>query len=324
MTVPKRWQINLLNWFNKNKRTLPWRNTKNPYAIWISEVMLQQTTSKAVIPYYKKFMEKFPQLKNLAQAHKSEVFPLWAGLGYYRRAENLIQAAEQIYKKNKFPQSYKELLTLPGFGPYTARAVSSLAFQESVGVIDGNVIRFFSRFYGVPWKWWQTQDKKELQNRADAWVQGQNSRLMNQALMEIGSLICTPKKPLCLMCPLVKHCKSFKKKTQNHLPLKQSKKSFQIWHWKPRKIQQGYKWAFSTNQKLPFLKGKMMFPGSIQKLKNKPKKYDFSHTITHHQIFITIQKKSTSQNRDWEWLSQKEILAKNPSSLIKKVFTYKN
>ena len=137
---------NLINWYLANRRPLPWRKDKNPYTIWISEVMLQQTTVAAVIPYFERFIERFPNQHTLAQAELSEVYEYWAGLGYYSRARNL-HASAKIISDSGFPEDYSQLIQLPGFGPYTARAVASLAFDQKVGVLDGNVIRVLSRVH---------------------------------------------------------------------------------------------------------------------------------------------------------------------------------
>ena len=182
----------LEGWFSTNQRDLPWRQTKDPYKIWISEVMLQQTTSAAVIPFFNKFTKRLPTLKKLAYAKDSTVKELWAGLGYYSRARNLHKAAKILTTYKEFPQTYTELIKLPGFGDYTSRSVSSIAFKENVGVIDGNVIRVFSRRFNKPLEWCKTKDKKELQSLADSIVTDKDSSVINQALMELGATICTP------------------------------------------------------------------------------------------------------------------------------------
>lgn len=312
----------LLSWFEKNKRNLPWRQTRDPYAIWISEVMLQQTTSTAVIPYYKKFLKKFSNVSSLAKADKKDLFPLWAGLGYYKRAEHLIQAAKELEKKKTFPKTYREFLNLPGFGPYTSRAVSSLAFEEPVGVLDGNVIRFLSRFHGLSLKWWTSKGRKQLQQLSDLWVENEKSSTMNQALMEIGSLICRNKNPLCLLCPLQENCQAYKKGLKESLPLKRARKYLEFWYWKPEKIRKNSKWAFVKNTKLPFLKGCFVFPGEAKKIKNKAKSYDFIHSIMHYQIFISVQNKTRSEQGFLQWFTKSEIEKLNPSSLIKKILNH--
>ncbi|MFN8943830.1 MAG: A/G-specific adenine glycosylase, partial [Pseudobdellovibrionaceae bacterium] len=155
----------LKTWYLQNQRPLPWRKNQNPYAVWISEVMLQQTTVQAVIPFYERFLKRFPTVKSLADASLDDVYSYWSGLGYYSRARN-IHSAAQIIAQNGFPQSYQQLMFLPGFGPYTARAVSSISFQENVGVVDGNVIRVISRVFGRNDDWWQNKQRDEYQKIA--------------------------------------------------------------------------------------------------------------------------------------------------------------
>ena len=322
LSVNKSWQKKVLSWFEENKRNLPWRQTKDPYAIWISEVMLQQTTSQAVIPYYKNFLKKFSNISSLAKANKKDLFLLWAGLGYYKRVNHLIQAAKELKKKKTFPKSHKELLKLPGFGPYISRAVSSLAFEESVGVLDGNVIRFLSRFHALPLSWWVAKDKAQLQQLSDLWVKNQKASQMNQALMEIGSLICKSKNPLCLLCPLMSKCQAHRKGLKNSLPLKKVKKYLEFWLWRPERIKKNSKWAFVKNTNLPFLKGHFVFPGRAQRIKIKAKSYDFSHRIMHYQIFISVQNKTKNNLHSLQWFTQSQISQINPSSLIKKIFDY--
>ena len=380
--LPAGLQKKLLSWFEAHKRRLPWRQTKDPYKIWISEVMLQQTVSKTVIPYYRRFIKKFPDLKSLAKASKKEILPLWAGLGYYKRAESLLAAAREISRQGRFPSSYRELQRLPGFGPYTARAVSSLAFQERVGVLDGNVIRFLCRFHGLPFKWWTAPRRRELQGLADLWArgaaesQGKNSArnkpqsgiqsgaakgppsqaaqkkaqegdqnispsAVNQALMEIGALVCAPRAPLCGLCPLRAGCRAFKDGSQGRLPLRRPKKAMEKWLYQPEKIKKGAKWAFVPNEgRLPFLKGLLIFPGAARKIKSRPETYHFSHAIMSCQIYVSVRRgarplegkgaqkppaplaKGREKPPPPAWLTEKEITEKNPSSLIKKILRF--
>ena len=305
-------QKKLLSWYKEYKRDLPWRHSQDPYAIWISEVMLQQTTSKAVIPYYKNFLKKYPHLSLLAKANKKEVFSLWAGLGYYRRAENILLAAQAIHKKKNFPQTYKELLKLPGFGPYTARSVSSLAFDEPVGVLDGNVIRFLSRFYNLPLEYWKSKNREKLQKLSNLWVQNQKSSVMNQALMELGALICTTPKALCLLCPLKEDCLGRKKRTQNQLPLKKAKKTTEFWLYQAEKISNKNKWAFIKNESSPFLKGAWMFPGQIQRIKDplskkQNNKASSSKTLSQQENNKVSSSKTLSQQENNKVSSSKTL-----------------
>ena len=314
-------QKKLIQWYNENKRTLPWRKNKNPYHIWISEVMLQQTTVGAVIPYYKAFIKKFRTLKKLAQTPIEEVLPYWSGLGYYNRIKNLHSSAQMIEKQKHFPRHYKELLKLPGFGSYTARAVSSFAFNEKVGVLDTNVIRVLSRYYALKASWWKTTEKNKLQSLADKWVENVNSAIMNQALMELGALICTNKDPMCSSCPLNKNCQAYKTKTVHLIPKKKRKKKKEVWLWKPKVIFNKNKLLLTQKHSCPFLKKSWLFPGPIEKRKTPPKKYHFTHFITHHAIYVQVCPTDIikKNNKKLIWLTIQDIKQKNPSSLIQKV-----
>ena len=319
--VQKRQQKNLLQWFKANKRKLPWRKTQDPYRIWISEIMLQQTTVKAVIPYYKKFLQVFPDIKSLAKTKKKQIYSLWAGLGYYSRAENLMKAAQIIDKTGKFPGSFQELLKLPGFGPYTARAVSSLAFEEPVGVLDGNVIRFLTRFHGLFIKWWTAKERNRLQHLADLWTENQLPSQMNQALMEQGALICSPK-PLCFLCSVSKGCKAFKQNLQEELPIKREKKPGDLLHWKPLIIKKSSDYAFVKNTELPFLKKHPVFPGKARKIQKKPQNWDFHHSIMHYKIYVTVKRKRATNPAEFIWIPEQDISQRNPSSLIQKILKH--
>ena len=323
LSVPKDLQKKLLFWFENNRRSLPWRGEKDPYKIWISEVLLQQTTSRAVIPYYRKFLKKFPNISSLARAGKKDLLSLWSGLGYYKRVDSLLRSAKILNKKQPFPKTYKELEKLPGFGPYTARAVSSIAFEEAVGVLDGNVIRFLSRFYGRPFKYWLSLDKAQLQALSDLWTKDQKASQINQALMEIGALVCLSKNPLCLSCPLAIECRALKMNLQNSLPLKKPKKSTEFWYWRAEKIRKNTSYAFVENKSLPFLKKRLIFPGTGKKIKHKAKNYDFSHSIMHYQIFVCVQNKDKGSLRhSVQWLTRRRIRQLNPSSLIRKILDH--
>lgn len=215
----------LINWYEKNKRDLPWRNTKNPYLIWLSEVILQQTRVVQGLPYFLRFAEKYPQLKQLAQATDDEVFRLWQGLGYYSRAKNMLHTArflEQNYE-GKFPNTYQELLKLKGIGKYTAAAIASFAFQERVAVLDGNVFRVLSRYFGIETPINTTKGQKEFEKLSQTLLPEKNADIYNQAIMEFGALQCTPQKPDCMYCPLQGTCFAFDTQKQHLLPVKLAK-----------------------------------------------------------------------------------------------------
>lgn len=310
----------LLNWYQENKRDLPWRRSKDPYRIWISEVMLQQTTVVAVIPYFEKFVKLFPTVEALAKAPEAKVLEAWAGLGYYSRARNLHKAAKEI-AKNGFPKTAAELLELPGFGPYTSRAVASIAYDEAVGVLDGNVIRVLSRKYGKNLQWWNTLGREELQALSDQLATQGAPAEINQALMELGATVCTPQKVSCLLCPWTSDCTARTKNLVESLPLKKPRKESEIWVWQPEVHIHKNQVALVQNNYAPFLKGQWIFPGQVLTSKNKPKKFDVKHFITHHDIYIQIQKDSRSpkSSKTVKWVELKNLKQVNPSSLLTKV-----
>lgn len=308
----------LKNWYLENQRTLPWRKSRDPYRIWISEMMLQQTTVTAVVPYYERFLERFPDIKSLKEAPLSAVLELWSGLGYYSRARSIHKAA-QILAETGFPQSYVQLMELPGFGPYTARAVSSLAFGERAGVVDGNVIRVMSRYHGWAVPWWNPKDKKLFQDKTDELVKSEDPSLINQALMELGATVCTPHNPVCLLCPLQSNCQARKTQTIQELPLKKPKKKTEIWLWTAEVCFKKNQIGLVENDYLPFLKGQMIFPGSALKQSKKPGQYNVKHGITHHEIYVRVKTAQVKATKKIKWIHVKDLKKINPSSLLKKV-----
>lgn len=314
----------LLSWYQENKRDLPWRRSKNPYPIWISEVMLQQTTVAAVVPYFERFLTKFPTVHALAAAPENEVLEAWAGLGYYSRARNLHKAAKKI-SEHGFPKKAAELLELPGFGPYTSRAVASIAHDEAVGVLDGNVIRVLSRRHGKSLEWWNTKGREELQALSDQLAEFGAAGEINQALMELGATICTPQKVSCLLCPWSKDCVARATNLVETLPLKKPRKQSEIWIWQPKVVIKKQLVALVQNNYAPFLKGQWIFPGEVLTSVQKPKKFDVKHFITHHDIYIQIErgietaKDLKTSQKELRWVPLNELKKVNPSSLLTKV-----
>lgn len=307
----------IFHWYKQHKRNLPWRKNKDPYRIWISEIMLQQTTVQAVIPFYDRFLSAFPDVHSLANVPVEQVLPLWAGLGYYSRARNLHQAA-QILSKRGFANNYSSLQELPGIGPYTARAISSIAFNEPVGVLDGNVIRILCRVLSLRLEWWKPKERTDLQAIADLLAQQHESAIINQAMMELGATICTPKNPACNICPWQSQCLAFKNNQVLQLPLKKDRKSFEIWYWTPQVIINKKTIALIENETLPFLKKSLLPPGPAKKLKQKPKQFDFLHTITHHKIYVKADLKSGAASKHYRWVNLNQLAEANPSSLLQK------
>src|SRR6056297_2586725 len=217
-------QESLLNWYHTHHRKLPFRGSRNPYKIWISEIMLQQTQMDTALPYYERFMATFPTVFDLAKASEEDVLSLWAGLGYYSRARNLHKCAQVLVKghKGKFPEVYQEALKLPGIGPYTAGAVLSIAYNKKVPAVDGNVLRVYSRLFNSHLDIGVTKNKKNIQNKIRELIPA-NARDFNQALMELGALICLPKNPQSEICPLTSLCQAKACSIQNDLPVKRKK-----------------------------------------------------------------------------------------------------
>ncbi|MDX1628124.1 MAG: A/G-specific adenine glycosylase [Fulvivirga sp.] len=216
---------NIIEWYSQHGRDLPWRKTRDPYKIWLSEIILQQTRVQQGLPYYEKFVEKFPHITDLAQATEEEVLRTWQGLGYYSRARNLHACAKVILEKynGSFPSTYQELLKLPGIGPYTAAAISSFAFKEKVPAIDGNVFRVLARIFGVAEDILSGKARKTFENIARELIPDQFPDTYNQAMMEFGARHCTPRNPSCAVCPVGPECYARLNNCQDQLPVKRSK-----------------------------------------------------------------------------------------------------
>ena len=210
----------ILNWYRKNKRDLPWRGTSDPYRIWISEIMLQQTRVAAVIPYYHRFLDRFPDIEALRSAEEHDLLAAWAGLGYYSRARNLQKAARKILELGGFPRDYLTLRALPGVGDYTAAAIASIAFDLPHAVLDGNVIRVLSRLTDESGNVDSTVVRKRLRAFADSAIDPRHPGEFNQGLMELGATVCLPKQPQCPLCPLAPDCRARESGRQNKLPFK--------------------------------------------------------------------------------------------------------
>jgi A/G-specific adenine glycosylase len=219
----------LAKWFRSHRRNLPWRETKDPYKIWISEIMLQQTTVAAVIPYFKKWIRFFPHLQALNEASLQKVLKVWEGLGYYQRAKNLHKTAGIISQRfgSKFPDNYKTLISLPGLGPYTTAALLSFAFDKPYPVVDANVRRVMMRLLGIHRKADIRNDQAFLPFLTLCLPQKKSGRF-NQGLMELGSLICKVKNPICLLCPVTEFCKAYKAGEQEIIPLPQKRSYHKI------------------------------------------------------------------------------------------------
>lgn len=230
----------LLEWFNQNKRDMPWRRTSDPYAIWVSEVMLQQTQVDTVIPYYLGFMERFPTSHDLAIASLEEVHLYWQGLGYYRRADNLQKGAKLIDERwnGRFPKNPDFIKEIPGIGPYTLGAICSIAFNMPLPAVDGNVMRILARQFRISEDIGIAKNRKIFENKVMQLMPNDPNRF-NQALMELGALICTPKNPKCEICPVKLICEANKYQEQDKYPVKQKKQKQKEEYYKVIIIKKG-------------------------------------------------------------------------------------
>lgn len=333
---------NLLEWFQKHKRELPFRIHPTPYKIWISEVMLQQTRVQTMIPNYNQFLIRFPDIESVANSSEEEVLKYWRGLGYYSRAKNLRKACEYILKKHqgKFPNNLKEALKIPGVGPYTAKAVLSIGYNEPYAVLDGNVKRVISRFF-------REKDSKKWEGLATLFLNKKNPGDHNQAMMELGALVCLPV-PQCQSCPLKLGCQAnIEGKISEYPPPKKYKDKlnleihFYILHKEDKilLIKDLNRRFFKTIYSLPYriqttginLKFNKSYsnPNYIQKmltLENfQPLPHVFHHSITHHSLHASfyVPKKSFSHwelfsSLDTKWTTWKQLDHDFPSSIAKK------
>lgn len=219
------WDHQLLTWFDLHRREMPWRSNPLPYWVWVSEIMLQQTQVATVIPYFNRFIELFPTVEALASADQQAVLKAWEGLGYYSRARNIHKAAKLILSEynGQLPDSYEGLQQIPGIGPYVGAAIASIAFSKAVPVVDGNVLRVFSRFWGIETDISKPLARTDIFNRLSPIIKSETASEFNQSIMELGALVCTPKSPSCLECPLSTECVAYLTNRVSELPVKQKK-----------------------------------------------------------------------------------------------------
>ncbi|MDA1478319.1 A/G-specific adenine glycosylase [Bacillus changyiensis] len=222
----KKFQKDLISWYEKEKRDLPWRANNDPYKVWVSEVMLQQTRVDTVIPYFENFIEKFPSIKELAEADEEKVLKAWEGLGYYSRVRNLQSAVKEVHERygGVVPSSKEEFGSLKGVGPYTKGAVLSIAYNQPVPAVDGNVMRVMARILSIWDDIAKPKTKTIFEKVVEAFMAPEKPSEFNQGLMELGAIICTPKSPSCLLCPVREHCSAFQEGCEQELPIKSKKK----------------------------------------------------------------------------------------------------
>lgn len=316
----------LLEWYKNVKRDLPWRRDREPYHVWVSEIMLQQTRIEAVIHYYKRFMNKLPTISDLASVDLDTLLKLWEGLGYYTRAHNLQKAAQKIMTEynGKFPEKYEDIISLPGIGEYTASAIASICFSLKKVTIDGNVLRVYTRLCNCYDDISLISTKKKVRQELEEIIPA-NSGDFNQAMMELGETICVPNgAPKCNLCPLSEHCLAYKKDTFQHLPVKTKKKD--------RKKEQYTIFLLYTKNKVAVLKRDApgllhhlwQFPNmeghltlekaldSLQDVKVIPKNIfegpSYKHVFTHKEWdMISYIVEVKEENSLYVWTEQKDL-----------------
>jgi A/G-specific adenine glycosylase len=306
----------LLTWYDKNKRDLPWRSDEpNPYHVWLSEIMLQQTTVASVIPYFQTFIQKWPQLQDLAQASLDEILTEWQGLGYYSRARNLHACAKAL--NQFFPNNEKELLSFPGIGPYTAAAIASIAFNQKAGAVDGNVSRVISRYFAIE----NENPKNIVSEKLQILLPNERYGDFTQALMELGALICRPKSPSCTSCPLQSECQARLLDQSERFPLKSVK----------QKIPTRYATAFVLKRKdgaillrkrppKGLLGGMMEVPTTPWETEKVERKGTLvRHTFTHFHLEVDVCNHANENDFQGIWVKPEDLSKYALPTLMKKI-----
>jgi A/G-specific adenine glycosylase len=333
--VIKNFQDDLINWFKEEQRELPWRKDQDPYKVWVSEIMLQQTRVDTVIPYFNRFIQWFPTINDLADANEDKVLKAWEGLGYYSRVRNLHSAVKEVSEKynGQVPNTPKEIATLKGVGPYTAGAILSIAYGIPEPAVDGNVMRVLSRILSIWEDIARPSTRKIFEKAVRDLISHEEPSNFNQALMELGALICTPTSPSCLLCPVREHCHAFHEGVETELPIKSKKNSQRavelaaaivkdehgkiLIHKRPETGLLANLWEFpNVELHQPFVLERSRISDYFQETFNMNIKLEkgigqiehiFSHLIWNIRVFTGTISSNIPQGSEWKWVSQDEM-----------------
>jgi A/G-specific adenine glycosylase len=301
----------LLAWYRRGHRDLPWRRTRDPYAIWISEIMLQQTRVQAALPYYERFMARFPTVESLAQAPEEEVLACWSGLGYYSRARNVQKAARRIVAAGSFPADLQGIRSLPGIGDYTAAAIASIAFGQPCAVLDGNVMRVIARVESDASDIASVRTRRRFQQTAQQWLDPESPGEFNQALMELGATICLPRDPQCLVCPIAAACAARDAGVQSQLPVKIRKQEPRRIHGSVAVVRKNGKvllWRRSETASRMRGFWELPAPDQLSKFQLSATFGRIRHTITRHRYELLVVSGTVPRApRGFRWLTPEEL-----------------
>lgn len=332
----------LLKWFDENQRQMPWRETKNPYYIWLSEVMLQQTQVNTVRPYYNTFIERFPTIEALSTTNEEDVLKYWEGLGYYSRVRNFHEAVKEVHNKydGKVPDNPESFQSLKGVGPYTNAAVMSIVHNHPLPAVDGNVLRVWSRLTCNDADIAQPKTKKLFEKELQPFVETKSGDF-NQAMMELGATICTPKKPICILCPVQKHCEAFAEGVVSELPVKKKKIKKKTIDYDVLYITNREGQILIRKRDTKLLNGMWEFPmfeqdtsidaiedelDSVITIENEPviqTKHVFTHMTWNMKVYKAYMQKENIKP-PYKWMNKNEKDTLSFSTSMTKIFTQMN